>query len=76
MMMTFREKREFMKKAKVLSSSRKCSKDRETRVLASSSDRELASSGTLSKTVALEVFGFTLRVDTIKGKPRTWFALV
>ena len=44
--------------------------------LASSSDRDLASTGTLSKTVALEVVGFTLRVDTIRGGPRTWFATV
>ena len=61
-----------MKKAKVLSSPRKCSRDRETRVLVSSSDRDLAGTGTLSETVALEVFGFTLRVDTIRGEPRTW----
>ena len=39
--------------------------------LASSLDRELASTGTLSVTIALEVVGFTLRVDTVKGEPRT-----
>ena len=44
--------------------------------LASSSDRDLVSIGTLSETIALEVFGFTLRVDTVKGKPRTWFSSV
>ena len=43
---------------------------------ASSSDRDLASIGTLSETVALEVVGFTLRVDTVRGEPRTWFASV
>ena len=65
-----------MRKAKVLSSPRKCSRDRETRVLASSSDQDLASTGTLSETVALEVVGFTLCVDTVTGEPRTWFASV
>ena len=44
--------------------------------LASSSDRDLASTGTLSETIALEVVGFTLCVDTIKGEPRTRFASV
>ena len=44
--------------------------------LASSLDRDLVSTGTLSETIALEVIGFTLRVDTIRGKPRTWFASV
>ena len=44
--------------------------------LASSSDRDLASTGTLSETVALEVVGFTLRVDIVRGEPRTWFASV
>ena len=44
--------------------------------LASSSDRDLASTGALSETVALEVVGFTLRVDTVRGGPRTWFASI
>ena len=44
--------------------------------LASSSYRDLASTKTLSETVTLEVVGFTLHVDTIRGEPRTWFALV
>ena len=44
--------------------------------LASSLDRDLASTRTLSKTITLEVVRFTLRVDTIKGEPRTWFASV
>ena len=44
--------------------------------LASSSDRDLASTGTVFEIVALEVVGFTLCVDTIRGGPRTWFALV
>ena len=44
--------------------------------LASSLDRDLASTGTLSETVALEVLDFTLFVDTIKSEPRTWFASV
>ena len=44
--------------------------------LASSLDRDLASTGTLSETVALEVVNFTLCVDTVNGKPRTWFASV
>ena len=44
--------------------------------LASSSDQDLASTGTLSETVTLEVIGFTPRVDTIRGEPRTWFASV
>ena len=44
--------------------------------LASSLDRDLASIGTLSETVALKVVGFTLRVDTVRGEPRTWFASV
>ena len=44
--------------------------------LASSLDRGLASTETHSETVALEVVGFTLRVDTVRGKPRTWFASV
>ena len=39
--------------------------------LASSSNRDLASTGTLSETVALEVVDSTLRVDTVRGKPRT-----
>ena len=44
--------------------------------LASSSDRDLASTGTLSVTIALEVVGSTLPVDTVRGEPRTWFASV
>ena len=44
--------------------------------LASSLDRDLANTRTLSETVALEVFGFTLCVDTVRGKPMTWFASV
>ena len=44
--------------------------------LASSSDRDLASIGTLFKTIALEVVGFTLRVDIVRGELRTWFASV
>ena len=44
--------------------------------LASSLDRDLASIRTLSETVALEVVGFTLHVDIIRGEPRTWFASV
>ena len=44
--------------------------------LASSLDWDLASTGTLSETVVLEVIGSTLRVDTIRGEPRTWFAYV
>ena len=42
----------------------------------SSSDRDLASTGTLSETVALDVVSFTLRVDTVRGEPKTWFASV
>ena len=38
---------------------------------ASSFDRDLASTGTLSETVVLEVVSFTLRVDTVRGEPRT-----
>ena len=61
----------------VLSSPRKCSRDFERpRFLAPSSDRDLASIGTLSETVALEVVGFTLLVDIVRGEPRTWFASV
>ena len=44
--------------------------------LASSSDRDLASTSSLSETVALKVVGFTLCVDTVRSEPRTWFALV
>ena len=40
----------------------------ETRVLAPSSDRDLASIGTLSETIALEVVGSTLHVDTVRGE--------
>ena len=38
-----------------------------------SSDRDLASIETSSETVALEVIGFTLCVDMIRGKSRTLF---
>ena len=38
------------------------------------SDRDLASIGTSFETVALEVVDSTLRVDTVRGEPRTWFA--
>ena len=44
--------------------------------LASSLDRDLASTKTLSETIALEVVGSTLRVDTVRGEPRTWFISV
>ena len=44
--------------------------------LAFSSDRVLASIGTISETVALEVVDSTLRVDTVRGEPKTWFASV
>ena len=46
------------------------------RFLASSSDRDLASTGTLSETVDLEVVGSTLHVDTVRGEPNTWFASI
>ena len=46
------------------------------RVLALSSDQDLASTGTHSETVALEVVGSTLHVDTVRGEPRTWFASI
>ena len=41
-----------------------------------SSDRDLDSTEPSSETVTLEIIGSTLRMDTVKGKPRTWFALV
>ena len=44
--------------------------------LASSLDRDLASTETIFETVALEVVDFTLRVDIVRGEPRTWFASV
>ena len=44
--------------------------------LALSSNWDLASTETLFETVALEVVGFTLRVDTVRGEPRTWFVSV
>ena len=47
-----------------------------TYVLASFSDRDLASTRTLSETIALEVASSTLRVDTVRGEPRTSFASV
>ena len=44
--------------------------------LASSLDRDLTSTETLSETIALEAVGFNLRVDTVRGEPRTWFTSV
>ena len=44
--------------------------------LASSLDRDLASTGTLFETAALKVVGFTLCVDTVRGEPMTWFVSV
>ena len=41
-----------------------------------SSDWDLASTETLSETISLEVVGFTLRVDTVRGEPRTCFISV
>ena len=46
------------------------------RFLAFFLDRDLASTGTLSETVALEVVCFTLRVDTVRGELRTWFTSI
>ena len=40
------------------------------------SDRDLAIIRTSSEIVALEVVSSTLHVGTVRGKPRTWFALV
>ena len=61
----------------VLSSLRRCSKDFDRPgFLAPSSDRDLASTGNLSETIALEVVGSTLHVDTVRGEPRTWIASV
>ena len=75
--MTFREKREFMRKIKTCSHLQESVPEIERPgFFASSSDRDLASTRTLSETVALEVVGFTLRVNTIRGEPRTWFASV
>ena len=55
---------------------RRCYRDFERLgFLAPSSERDLASTGTLSETVALEVVSSILRVDTVRGKPRTWFTL-
>ena len=39
--------------------------------LTSSLDRDLASTGTLSETNALEIVDFTLRVDTVRGEAKT-----
>ena len=36
----------------------------------------LASIRTISETVALEVVGSTLRVDTVRGESKTWFTSV
>ena len=59
----------------VLLSPRRCSRDFERPgFLAPSSDKDLASTGTLFEAVVLEVFSSTLRVDTVRSKPRTWFA--
>ena len=41
-----------------------------------SSDQDLASIGTSSETVALEVVSSTLCVDIVKGEPMSWFASV
>ena len=41
-----------------------------------SSDRNLASTGTSSETVTLEIVGSTLRVDTVKGESKTLFTSV
>ena len=46
------------------------------RFLASSSNRVLASTGTISDIVAFEVVDSTLRVDTVRSEPKTWFASV
>ena len=35
-----------------------------------------SSTGTISETVALEVVSSPLRVDTVRGEFRTWFASV
>ena len=40
----------------------------------SGSDQDLFSTVTYSETVALEVISSTLRVDTVKGEPMTWFS--
>ena len=45
-------------------------------LLAYSLDRDLASIETLFKAVALEVVGSNIRVDTVRGEPRTWFVSV
>ena len=61
----------------VLSSPGRCSRDFERPgFLVPSSDRDLASIGTLFETVALEVIGSTLHVDTIRDEHRTWFASI
>ena len=39
--------------------------------LASSLDRDLASTGTLSETIALEIVDFALCVDTVRGEAKT-----
>ena len=44
--------------------------------LASSLDQDLASIGTLSETVSLEVVGFTRRVNTVRDEPRARFTSV
>ena len=61
----------------VLSSLRRCSRDFERPgFLVPSSDRDLASIGTLFETISLEVVGSTLLLDTVRGEPRTWFPSV
>ena len=61
----------------VLSSPTRCSRDFERLgSLAPFSDPGLASTKTLFETVALEVVGSTLHVDTVRGEPRTWFTSV
>ena len=48
----------------------------DTGFLASSSDQDLASIGTSFETVASEVVCSTLRVNIVRGEPRTWFTSV
>ena len=72
MMMTLWDLREFMRKAILFSHlSEGVLEFERLGFLASSLDRDLASTGTLSETIALEVVSFTLRVDTIRGESRT-----
>ena len=41
-----------------------------------SSDLDLANTWASFETVSLEIIGSILRVDIVRGKPRTWFASV